>query len=279
MPTLTCEISQSLWDALHAAAQENDESVPHIVSRALADTLQVDHGTLFQVSTSGALVEGLFGGVVSIETLREHGDFGLGTFAGLDGEMIALHGEFFQIQSDGSIHKAREDQQVPFAVVTHFTPSETATLEPFASIHDLVEQLDRWRSSDNLFYAVRLAGRFSHVHDRVACKAGEHETLVEATSHQAEFSDDDIAGTMVGFWTPHYAKGIGVPGWHMHFISDDHLHGGHVLDCAGNAIVLAIETLDDFRLAMPETVAFLAADLTGDTEAALNKAERVSVRA
>ncbi len=64
MPRLTCDISQSLWDALHAAARESGESVAHLVSRALADTLQVDHGTLFQVSTSGALVEGVFDGVV-----------------------------------------------------------------------------------------------------------------------------------------------------------------------------------------------------------------------
>ncbi|MFX8573911.1 acetolactate decarboxylase, partial [Acinetobacter baumannii] len=81
----------------HRAATANGETVRHLVSRALADTLQVEHRTLFQVSTSGAIVEGGFDGVVSIATLREHGDFGLGTFVDLDGEMIALDGEFFQI--------------------------------------------------------------------------------------------------------------------------------------------------------------------------------------
>ncbi|HQS07558.1 MAG TPA: acetolactate decarboxylase, partial [Xanthobacteraceae bacterium] len=115
MPTLNCEISQSLWTALQAATRESGETISHIVSRALADTLQVDHGTLFQVSTSGALVEGLFKGVVSVGTLREHGDFGLGTFVDLDGEMIALDGAFFQMRGDGSIRRAEDSQQVPFA--------------------------------------------------------------------------------------------------------------------------------------------------------------------
>ena len=42
--------------------------------------------TLFQVSTSGALVAGLYQGAVSTAVVLQHGDFGLGTFADLDGE-------------------------------------------------------------------------------------------------------------------------------------------------------------------------------------------------
>lgn len=274
MPTLTCDISQSLWDALHAASAESGEGIDHLVSRALADALQLDHGTLFQVSTAGALVEGLFGGVVCVGMLREHGDFGLGTFDGLDGEMIALDGHFFQIRSDGSIRPAADDQLVPFAVVTHFAPRQTAVLEPFASMDELIAQLDRLRGTNNLFFAVRLSGRFSRLHDRVASMAGACETLVEATAHQAEFHAQDVDGTMVGFWTPAYVRGIGIPGWHLHVISDDRRRGGHVLDCAGEGIRLELEPLDDFRLAMPETPAFLAADLSGDTERALDMAER-----
>ncbi|MFG1359523.1 acetolactate decarboxylase [Xanthobacter pseudotagetidis] len=247
MPKLTCEVSASLLDALARAAAGTGESIDHIVSRALADALQVEHGTLFQVSTSGAIVEGLFGGVVSVGTLREHGDFGLGTFAGLDGEMIALDGAFFQMRSDGTIHRAEDGMQVPFALVTHFTPQGEDTLAPFASMAELLARLDARRDSDNIFYAVRLSGRFATVHDRVACKAGAHETLVEATSHQAEFRHQDVPGTMVGFYTPAYARGIGIPGWHLHFISADLSRGGHVLGCAGAGIRLEMERLDDFR--------------------------------
>jgi acetolactate decarboxylase len=70
VPRLTCEISQSLWDALHRASRDNRETLSHIVSRALADRLQVEHETLFQVSTAGALVKGVFDGAVSISMVR-----------------------------------------------------------------------------------------------------------------------------------------------------------------------------------------------------------------
>jgi len=275
MPHLNCEISQSLWTALQAAIAESGETLDHIVSRALADTLQVDHGTLFQVSTTGALVEGVFAGAVSVGTLREHGNFGLGTFAELDGEMIAFDGAFHQMCSDGTIRPADDLQQVPFAVVTHFEPQERSVLEQFTSMVDLCAQLDRHRETDNLFFAVRLSGTFSHVHSRIACKAAPHQTLVEATAHQAEFDASAVEGTMVGFWTPAYAKGLGVPGWHLHFLSADKAQGGHVLDAAGSGVTLSLERIDDFRIAIPETADFLAADLTRDSSAALDKVERV----
>lgn len=274
MPTLTCEISQSLWTALQRKSEETGENLSHLVSRALADSLQVEHGTLFQVSTSGAIVEGVFGGVVSVGTLREHGDFGLGTFVDLDGEMIVLDGEVYQMRSDGTIRIPDDREQVPFAIVTRFTPDETTALAAFASFKALTADLDTRRGTDNLFFAALIRGRFSRLHVRIACKADEHETLVEATSHQAEFSYTDIDGTLLGFWTPAFAKGFGIPGWHLHFISDDRQHGGHVLDCAGDGLTVALEHIDDFRVAIPETAAFLAADLTGDTTAALDKAER-----
>jgi len=92
MPKLECTISQSLWDALITHQQITGESISHTVQRALGDALQVDQHTLFQVSTSGGLVEGLYQGSVAVETLKQHGDFGQGTFEDLDGEMIALDG-------------------------------------------------------------------------------------------------------------------------------------------------------------------------------------------
>ena len=57
---------------------------------------QVQH-TLYQVSTTTALVEGIYQGAVKVATLREHGDLGLGTFEGLDGEMVIVEGHFFHL--------------------------------------------------------------------------------------------------------------------------------------------------------------------------------------
>src|SRR5690349_2520856 len=97
MPQLTLDLYQSLYDALHAHARQTGEPIAHIVARALSDALGLDHATLFQVSTTGALVQGVYRGAMTLGTLREHGDFGLGTFDGLDGEMVALDGKFYQV--------------------------------------------------------------------------------------------------------------------------------------------------------------------------------------
>ena len=92
-----------MWDALEKRHRETGEPIPHIIRAALAEYLDVEHSTLFQVSTSTALVEGIYKGAVSIGHLREHGDFGLGTFEGLDGEMVAFDGRFYQVRSDGTV--------------------------------------------------------------------------------------------------------------------------------------------------------------------------------
>jgi acetolactate decarboxylase len=44
---------------LEARSRQTGEPVAHIVMSSLADTLEIDHSTLFQVSTSTALVEGV----------------------------------------------------------------------------------------------------------------------------------------------------------------------------------------------------------------------------
>ena len=123
MPTLTCDISESLMRALQARSRQTGEPVPHIVMSSLADTLEIDHSTLFQVSTSTALVEGVYGGVVTIGELKQHGSFGLGTFDGLDGEMLAVDRHFYQVLGDGSVRDAGDDTSVPFAVVARSASS------------------------------------------------------------------------------------------------------------------------------------------------------------
>src|SRR5271154_6482402 len=117
MPTLSCDIFESLMQALAARSARTGEPLSHIVMSALADALEIDHSTLFQVSTSTALVQGVYDGVVRVGELKQHGDFGLGTFDGLDGEMLALDGHFYQVQGSGKVSESSDDAKVPFAVV------------------------------------------------------------------------------------------------------------------------------------------------------------------
>src|SRR5947209_14368155 len=81
-----------------------------------------DDATLFQVSTLDALMLGVYQGAYSIGGLKQHGDFGLGTFEGIDGELTVLEDHYYHFRSDGSLIEEESTTRVPFAVVTKFQP-------------------------------------------------------------------------------------------------------------------------------------------------------------
>jgi acetolactate decarboxylase len=274
MPTLSCEISDTLMRALMARHARTGEPLAHIVMSALADALEVEHATLFQVSTSTALVKGIYKGVVTVGELKQHGDFGLGTFDGLDGEMLGLDGHFYQLRGSGEVTEPGADARVPFALVTTFRAERESMIDHVEGFDALAAQLDGMRRTANLFCAVRIDGRFARVRTRAACKAATGVSLVEATSHQAEFAFTDVVGTIVGFWTPSYARSINIAGWHLHFMTGDRSGGGHLLDCQGVGLRVQMQDLADVRIAMPETAAFLQADLSQDPSRDLDVAER-----
>jgi acetolactate decarboxylase len=243
------------------------------VRTALADYLHVSHSTLFQVSTSAALVQGVYQGAVRVGTLREHGDHGLGTFEHLDGEMVVVDGRCFQVRSDGSVHEVADDVLSPFAVVTHFVPQDTIAFDDCRDLAHLMSTFDRLRHTDNFFFAVRVDGHFDYVKTRAMCKTAEGVPLVVAAAHQPEFEFENLAGTLVGFWTPEYAKTVNIPGYHLHFLSQDHQHGGHLLQCRGRQLRLQSQREGVLSIALPETEDFLKADLRQDPSAALARAE------
>ena len=127
----------------------------------------------------------------------------------------------------------------------------------------------------DIFVGLRLEGTFDVLKMRTACKAKPGEDLVTATSHQSVFNLSDIQGTLVGFWTPNYARTLNVAGYHLHFISSDRKFGGHLLDIKAKDLKLALHLETEFHMAIPETKDFLKADLRGDPTADLNLAEKI----
>src|SRR5690349_21010800 len=173
MPRLDTTISPGLWRALVDHAQRAHEPLAHIVSRVLAEYLQVAHHTLYQVSTATALVEGIYQGAVRVGALREHGDLGLGTFEDLDGEMVVVDGQFFQARSDGSVRPCGDNVLSPFAVVTRFVPETEVRLDECPDMSHLTARFDALRYSDNIFFALRVDGHFDYVHVRTMCRTKE----------------------------------------------------------------------------------------------------------
>ena len=274
MISLTCDVPVSLRTALKARALATGQSEPQLVITALSEYLAQPIHTLFQVSTSGALVAGIYSGMISCATILRHGDFGLGTFANLDGEMIVVDGRVYRIQGSGRVTEAARDVEAPFAVVTWFEPETEVSITDVSGYKALETRCDEFRRSGNIFYALRLDGHFKRVRTRAVNPPQPGTRLAAAAKAQSEFSFSEIDGSLIGLWSPGFSSAFSVAGYHFHLLSDDRCHGGHVLDVQADRLQLKIEPLTDFRLALPESESFLKADLSKSTAEELTYAEQ-----
>jgi acetolactate decarboxylase len=271
---LLTNIPGSLEAALEEEVTRSGRSTSSVVTAALARYLERPVHTVFQVSTSGALVAGVYDREVSVQTVLEHGNFGLGTFANLDGEMVVVDGHVYQVHGSGCVTEAAGDAGAPFAVVTWFDPDIDVSIPSVGSFGDLEARCDGFRSSGNIFYALRLDGQFKRVRTRAVNPPARGTRLVEAAQAQSEFTFADVDGTLVGLWSPGFASAFSVAGYHFHFLSADRQHGGHLLDVQAGTLQVKVEALTSFHLALPESEAFLKADLSKNTAEELAYAEQ-----
>src|SRR5246500_4669267 len=227
--------------------------------------------TLYQISTSTALVEGVYSGSVCSSVLLEHGDFGLGTFERLDGEMVILDGQIYQV-ADRVRHRT-DDFLVPFASITHFRAKSSFEIHKVGCLKDAKLACDQKRISDNLFYALRLDGIFETIHARAVHTVPQNTRLLDAAKTQSEFHFENIEGTLVGFWSPSYSSSFSIPGYHLHFISKDRTKGGHLLDCSARKLKAGVQVLSDYNIRLPDSGAFLTTDLSKDPASDLAKTE------
>ena len=218
-----------------------------------------DHreGELYQTSLMSALMAGIYEGEATYGEIREYGDFGLGTFNELDGEMVGFDGTFYQLRSDGSARPVTGDQKTPFAVVTFFRPEQELDVAQPMTKSGLLAMIEK-ATDANLFNAVRVDGAFDEVHTRtVQRQTRPFPPLTEAAKHQAEKVFTNVEGTLAGFRSPAYAQGIGVAGFHLHFLREDKHAGGHALDYWIRVGKVQIYTVRDLRVELPTSAEFL----------------------
>ncbi len=274
MKILTCHLPDSLHAALERRVEADSESCDHVVATALSAYLDVPLHTLFQVSTSAALVEGLYQGAVRVSHLLAHGDFGVGTFANLDGEMVVLDGACYQISATGSIAEVPGDQLIPYAVVTRFAASLREGNQSAPDLAALGRACDQLRASDNVFYAFRVTGTFDAIKTRVMKAVVQGTNLTAAASGQQEFHFENVRGTLVSIWSPAFNSAFSVPGYHFHFLSEDRHRGGHLLDCRASDLTIEGCEIAEMHVSLPETDQFLKADLSRNPDKDLMAAEK-----
>ncbi|HEN3508340.1 TPA: acetolactate decarboxylase [Yersinia enterocolitica] len=218
---------------------------------------------IYQTSLMSALISGVYEGQVTMAELLKHGDFGLGTFNNLDGELVALNSKIYQLRSDGSARSAQPQQKTPFAVMTFFQPTEKRQFEHKMSREQLHKVINDVAATDNLFCALRIDGKFSHVETRtVPRQQRPYKPMLEAIAEQPTFEFEHQHGVIIGFRSPNYTQGINVAGYHEHFITDDRSGGGHVLDYQLEDGILTFGTVAKLVIDLPQEPDFLTANLS-----------------
>ena len=204
-----------------------------------------DDNYIFQLSTLNSLSAGNFDGNWTIGELKSHGDTGMGTFNGLDGEMIELNGNIYQIKSNGTVYLINDSANTPFAMTVPFKTDKILILNSSMNLTQLEQFLNATMPSKNMFYSIKVNGTFNSVKASPPKQNKPYPTLNEALKNQTIFNFNNITGTMVGFWCPEYASDVNLNDYHFHFISEDKKSGGHVLDCQLKGVIIEIDYIPD----------------------------------
>jgi len=218
---------------------------------------------LFQYSTVNALYKGIYDGEMTYRELKRHGNFGLGTFNSLDGEMVGLNGHFYQIKAEGVVRPVDNLMKTPFATVTFFEPDKTVLLKNKMNYEQLKQSLDSLLPTKNLFYAIKIEGVFKYIKARSVSRQNKpYPSFTDVINNESVFEFNNIRGTLVGFYCPEYTSGINVPGYHFHLITEDKKAGGHLLECEIQDVKVEIDYISRFYMLLPQCNEFYNADLT-----------------
>lgn len=238
-----------------------------IQCRKSLDSAVKTRDTIFQISVLDALMAGIYDGTMSFGELKQNGDFGLGTFNALDGEMVTLNDTVYQVRADGSVQVIADNQKTPFAVITFFNP-DTLIRVGTTLIREQIEAcIDKALISPNIPVAIKITGFFETVRTRsIPAQVRPYPRLTEVLKTQPEFRLENVHGTIVGFRLPAYLKNINAPYYHFHFITDDKSAGGHLLSFNGHDLQIEIDYKNHLEIQLPHDQDFRNVDFDKDAD-------------
>ena len=217
--------------------------------------------TVVQTGTIAGLMDGHYDGDLRVGDLLTRADLGVGTVQHLDGELVIVDGEAWVARADGSVERVPSETKTPFVVACRFAPAGRRRVVTPMALGELCEALDALAAdSAEPIVAVRVDGAFRDLRLRsVPAQRRPYPPLRDVVAHQTEWTVARADGTLVGFRFPDGSSGLEVPGYHLHFLSRDRVHGGHVLDLAlldGDLVVdgeheLHVEVPAGLRLGEP----------------------------
>lgn len=223
--------------------------------------------SIYQYSVLNSLMSGVYDGGGTISGLLEHGDFGIGTVNGLDGELVITGGQAYQVRSDGTVIVLDGGTKVPFAQVCFFDPQKSFMISGPISLEAAKALIDSRLGSKNVFYAVKMKGVFSYIKARSVPKQSKpYPLFAEAVKKQSLFEFVTAEGQVIGFRQPDYIKEINTPGYHFHFLDKDAMSGGHILDLRILSAEAYVDKIHEYTVEFPNDEEFMKKDLSGDNQ-------------
>jgi acetolactate decarboxylase len=207
---------------------------------------------LFQVAPYAPFAQGSFDGNMTYAQLAQYGDFGIGTFNAMNGEMLALNGQFYQVRTDGMPKEADPTWKTPYAVVTFFKADQTLQVSSSLNYTDLTTYIDQALPNGNAIYAIKVHVTCEYAKTRsIPDQSQPYPPLTAVVANQTVFNLSNVTGTMIGFRFPDYLNGANTAGYHFHFITESKTAGGHMLECTITNATIELDQIDKYVLLMP----------------------------
>jgi len=204
---------------------------------------------IYQIGTLQGLMDGDLDGKIAVGELLDHGSYGLGTFEGLNGEMIVIDGVCYQVLVDGSVNEVPDSTMTPFASVTDLSEDKSVNIGGQVNYSALKERLLASLEDDGAFCMFVVHGTYSNVTVRsVPGKSAPYPSLADIIAEQNIFYLNNVTGTLIGFYSPSFIGTVDQSGFHFHFISDDRTEGGHVLDMELENITVTVDVKNGLEL-------------------------------
>ena len=217
---------------------------------------------LYQTSPIISVMKGVMDDGITIGELKEKGSFGLGTFNGVNGEMIVLKGKVYRVNVNGKVNEPDDNVKTPYATVVNFSADTTFYTSKEYNYQQLKQFINSKLSSKNAIYALKVSGFFNSIKTRSEAKQTiPYKNLGDVLKNQTIFNLKNQTGTMVGFKFPKYLSNVNAAGFHFHFINAKRNAGGHVLNFSTGKIKIEIERINSLEMRIPETRQFNSAKL------------------
>ena len=234
--------------------------------------------TMYQVSTLQALILGYSRTVINVDELIQHGDTGLGTFEDVNGEMIVMYGHCYRSDQFGNVTEVDPSTGIPFATVARLYGNQQFQLNDMPNFASIQTELTRKIEEVfglNSMHIVRIDGEFGKIDARSEGPYRSHHIrLKEILLHtQQSFLFENIRGSLVGVYFPDYMDGINMPGWHLHFLSEDRTKGGHVFDASIIKGAARVDKITSIHINLPKEASFDTYSLKEDLESEIKSVE------